>query len=132
MNQIRVRPQYHFRRTTDGVDAWFVARLIDLAADLPVQQIDPRAVVELDEDHWYSVGDMTPTPRSVIEHASLIRSCDLSYPIILDAAGRVMDGMHRVCKAVMDDVASIPAKRFIADPAPDYVNCDPATLPYDR
>ena len=32
----------------------------------------------------------------------LIDEADLRYPIILDRAGRVMDGMHRICKPVRE------------------------------
>lgn len=67
-----------------------------------------------------------------MEHAKLINEADLSYAIILDAHGRVMDGMHRICKAVMIGTSEIDAVQFHVDPPPDYKNCDPATLPYDH
>ena len=58
-------------------------------------------------------------------------AADLAYPIILDSAGRVMDGMHRVSKALMQGATQIAAVQFEQDPAPDYVDCDPDLLPYD-
>jgi hypothetical protein len=61
----------------------------------------------------------------------LVNAADIRYPIILDKDGRVMDGMHRVCRAILDGVVKIPAVRFEADPDPDFVNCDPDRLPYD-
>jgi hypothetical protein len=60
----------------------------------------------------------------------LIEQSDLSFPIILDASGRVMDGMHRVCKAVYEERSAISARQFSQDPAPDYVDCTPDELPY--
>ncbi|XOV84654.1 MAG: hypothetical protein ACFHXK_05940 [bacterium] len=127
---VDIRPQYHFRRTPDGLDAYDVKKLIRLSAALPIIKINPHDIAELDQNHWYfSGGD--PTPRSIIEHLQLIQACDLSYPIILDAQGRLMDGMHRVCKAVMADERQILAVRFTTDPPPDYVNCRPEDLPYD-
>ena len=66
-----------------------------------------------------------------MEHLQLIQACDLAYPIILDAQGRLMDGMHRVCKAVMSGETQILAVQFTTDPEPDYVNCHPEDLPYD-
>jgi hypothetical protein len=128
---IKLRPQYHLRRTSVGIDAFDVRRLIELAKGLPVRMIDPRQLVELDEDHWYSHTNNRPTPRSIIEHLRLVRRCDTRYPIILDQDGRVMDGMHRVCKAIMEEEARIPAVQFAEDPAPDFVNCDPSMLPYE-
>ncbi|MOA54550.1 hypothetical protein D3C78_1781890 [compost metagenome] len=58
-------------------------------------------------------------------------AADLAYPIILDSEGRVMDGMHRVSKALMQGATHIDAVQFEQDPAPDYVDCDPDALPYD-
>lgn len=125
-----IRPQYHLRRTGHGIDAWDVRRLVDLSKDLPVYHVDPRQFAELDENHWYFQAVTEPTPRSILEHVELVLTCDLRHPIILDASGRVMDGMHRICRAILDGVDRIPAVRFEADPAPDFVDCDPAELPY--
>jgi hypothetical protein len=42
-----------------------------------------------------------------------------------------MDGMHRICKAVVIGQSTVPALKFEEDPQPDFVNCDPDELPYD-
>lgn len=126
-----VRPQYHFRRTPTGLDAWDVRRLIVLSRALPVVEIDPSTIVELDSNHWFSNGSDKPTPRRIVEHVRLIRACDLAWPIILDSQGRLMDGMHRVCRAILDGRARIQAVQFAVDPEADFRNCDPASLPYD-
>ena len=124
-----IRPQYHFRASDEGLLAWDVGRLISLTADLPIRDILVSEIPELDENHWYT--HATPTCRSIIEHAELIDQADLSYPIILDQSGRVMDGMHRVCKALMNGVERIPCVQFPIDPKPDYVDRAPDSLPYD-
>ncbi len=127
-----MRAQYHLRQTDTGIDAWCVRRLIELSSALPVRMINPHAFAELHENHWYfHDNDVEPTPSSMIEHMRLIIDADLDFPIILDQAGRVMDGMHRICKAVLHDIKAIPAVRFETDPEPDYVDCDPTELPYD-
>ncbi|MEM9300592.1 MAG: hypothetical protein AAGE01_00690 [Pseudomonadota bacterium] len=126
-----LRAQYHLRRTPIGIDAFDVRRLVALSRQLPVRMIDPNRVAELDEDRWYFEPGEQPTPRSIVQHLELIQACDLRYPIILDRSGRLMDGMHRVCKAVLEGVERIPAVQFELDPEPDYVNCKPADLPYD-
>ena len=128
----KVRAQYHFRQTSTGLDAWDVRRLIALSEKLPVKQIDPNNISEIDANHWYLEAGLTPTPRSIIDHAKLIAECDISYPIILDSGGRLMDGMHRVCRAIMDKVDSLPAVQFLIDPPPDHTDCDPKKLPYDN
>lgn len=126
-----IRPQYHLRRTADGIDAFEVRRLIELSKELPVKMIDPESLAELDLDHWYFHTKSNPTPRSFLEHMRLVLAADITYPIILDQRGCVMDGMHRVVKALLDGVAAVPAVQFIEDPTPDYVRCDPDMLPYD-
>ncbi len=126
-----VRAQYHFRTSEQGLLAWDVRRLIELSKDLPVRSIPLSDIAEIDENHWYAHGAVVPTCRSLIEHYRLIEASDLSYPIILDQRGRVMDGMHRVCKALLSGIADIAAVQFRVDPEPDYINCDPESLPYD-
>ena len=126
-----LRPQYHFRQTDHGLSAWRVQRLVELSQDLPAVWINPLDVNELHTNHWYFHDGAIPSPASMIEHMRLIDACDVKYPIILDAQGRVMDGMHRVCKAVLHQIERIPAVQFETDPEPDYEQCDPAMLPYD-
>ncbi len=126
-----IRPQYHLRQTDTGIDAWDVKRLISLAEELTPYSVDPGSFEELNNNHWYFQNTRAPTPLSIIEHIRLIQDCDLAYPVILDADGRVMDGMHRICKAILEDVPSIQAVRFEVDPEPDFVDCDPAALPYE-
>lgn len=126
----KIRPQYHFRRTRTGIDAWRVERLIELSKDLSIQEIDPHEVAELRENHWYLHQSSVPSPHSIMEHVRLIRDCDLTCPVILDSNGRVMDGMHRICKAVLEGRSKIPAVQFAQDPEADFEDCDPHELPY--
>lgn len=58
--------------------------------------------------------------------------CDLTFPVILSSDGRVMDGMHRVCKALLEGIEDINAVRFVRDPEPDYIGAHPDDLPYDE
>lgn len=52
------------------------------------------------------------TVRKVVEHCKLISEADTSYPIILGHDGCVMDGMHRVARAMLDGRSEIDAVRF--------------------
>ena len=129
--RLAIRAQYHFRASEQGLLAWDVRRLVRLSRDLPLQAVALSDIAELDREHWYGHGSATPTVRSVVEHCQLIMAADLAYPIILDSVGRVMDGMHRIGKALMLGHDYIDAVQFTVDPAPDYLDCDPDTLPYD-
>ena len=125
-----MRKQYHFRPSQHGAFAWDVDRLVALTKEFPRVQVPLSLIRELDEPFWFGPDDV-PTCRAVAEHARLIEATDLSHPIILAADGRVMDGMHRVCKAVLLDHATITAVRFVIDPAPDYTDVRPDELSYD-
>lgn len=46
-----VRAQYHFRMSPEGLCAWDVRRLIELALDLPLIRVLLTAIRELDEPY---------------------------------------------------------------------------------
>ena len=126
-----MRNQYYFRRSTRGLLAWDVDRLVALSVQFPRIELSLAAIRELDAP-FSSEHEDTLTWRNVAEHAGLIEAADLSFPIILSSDGSVMDGMHRVAKAVLLGRATIEAVQFTEDPAPDFVDMDPNELPYDR
>ena len=129
--RLAIRAQYHFRDSEQGLLAWDVRRLVRLSRDLPRQAVALGEIAELDQVHWYGHDAARPTVRSVVAHCQLMMAADLAYPILLDSAGRVMDGMHRVGKALLLGHSHIEARRFAVDPEPDYQDCDPDSLPYD-
>lgn len=125
-----IRPQYHFRNSERGLLAWDVRKLIGMAAELPVFDLPLDQVQELDESFWFDLEGDAPTCRKIAEHARLIQDVELSYPILIDPEGRVMDGMHRVCKALELGWKAIPARRLTELPEPDFVGVSPEDLPY--
>ncbi|WP_303748141.1 hypothetical protein [Stenotrophomonas pigmentata] len=127
-----MRRQYHFRKSEAGLLAWDVHRLIALSRDLPVSNIALSAVAELDEAYWWDADSPPPTCRQVIEHLQLVEAADLQYPIILCPQGRVMDGMHRVAKALLLGKSDVAAVRLPELPSPDHVGVDPDDLCYDE
>ncbi len=125
-----MRKQYHFWPGAQGLDAWDVDRLIELSRDLPVHEVPLDSIPEVDGPYWFHAGE--PTVRRLIKHMGYVQAADLAYPIILGADGRVMDGMHRIVRAILDGHDTIRAVRFETQPDPDYPDCDPTALPYDR
>lgn len=117
-----MRKQYHFRRGERGLLVWDVERLIELSRGLPRSEVELAALRELDEPYWFRETETEPTCRALVEHMRLIEGADLSFPIILSSDGRVMDGMHRVAKALLAGLSTVPAVRFERDPEPDYLN----------
>jgi hypothetical protein len=125
-----VRKQYHFWPAERGFDAWDVDRLIALSSDLPVESVRLESIWEIDTSYWFDGSNEIATVRKVVKHAQLISEVDFSYPIILGHDGRVMDGMHRVAKALLEGRAEIDAVRFSSPVEPDYRECFPDELPY--
>ncbi len=126
-----MRRQYHFRATTAGLCAWDVDRLLELVQDRPTEQVPLDAIAELDTEYWFDHG-YAPTVRAVVEHARLLADADLAWPILLDPGGGVLDGMHRVGKALLLGERTIAARRLTTLPPPDHVGVHPSDLPYDR
>ncbi|MEM1430309.1 MAG: hypothetical protein AAGG09_12710 [Pseudomonadota bacterium] len=125
-----MRKQYHARRVGEDVWIWDVHRLVRLSRDLTPLHLPLRELRELDRNWWYSDPESTPTPRSIAAHMVLVRQTDLSHPILLCAEGRLMDGMHRAVKAVLEERDAIAAVRFPVTPEPDYRNVALEDLPY--
>jgi len=130
-NTVTVRKQYHFWPGDDGFDAWDVDRLVELSRTLPVREVDLTSIWEVDTVYWFDEETDPPTVRGVVEHVRLVQEVDMSYPIILGHDGRVMDGMHRVARALLEGETTISAVRFEGPLPPDYRNCHPDDLPYD-
>jgi hypothetical protein len=124
-----MRKQYYFRPSPAGLLAWDVDRLVELSRTLPVRAVPLEEIRELDDP--FSGADEAPTWRSFAAHCRLVQDAELRYPIIRAADGAVMDGMHRVCKALIEGRDAIDAVQFDADPEPDYVGRRPHELPYD-
>lgn len=127
-----MRQQYHRRQSGEDVFIWNVNKLAERANDMPIIDLALSDIAELDETFWYSDRDKNmPTCRSVADHAKLIEETDIKYPILVCPEKRVIDGMHRVCKAYMQRLSSLKAVVFDPMPEPDYKNIDLEELPYD-
>ncbi|MDO5505679.1 MAG: hypothetical protein Q4F49_05225 [Pseudoxanthomonas suwonensis] len=126
-----MRKQYHSRPGPDGRLIWDVDRLVALTHGLTPEWIQLADIGELDETWWYDAEGDRPTCRSLVGHFRLMQEADLAYPIIVCPDGRVMDGMHRVTKALLEGREAIQAYRLPTLPPPDHVGVALEDLPYD-
>ncbi len=124
----QMRKQYHFRQVGRETYIWDVHSLVTLSAKLNVKETLITDIQELNEAYWFP--DTHPTTQQIIEHMQLVNAADLSYPIILCAEGRVMDGMHRIAKAILGHQTHIQAVQFEHTPKPDFINVDTDDLDY--
>ena len=123
---------YRPRRDDDLFDAWDVGRLVELASALPVEEVSVSSISEIDEVYWVGADGAPPTVRIIVEHLRLVRDADLDYPILFSNEGRVLDGMHRVARALLEGVPKIRARRFVVDPPADHVAIKLGDVPHDE
>jgi hypothetical protein len=70
--------------------------------------------------------------REFVEHMRLVLDVDPAYPVILGSDGRLMDGMHRVARVLLEGRTTVPAVRFEVDPEPDFRDTHPDDLSYEE
>jgi hypothetical protein len=86
-----------------------------LARELPVME------VPLDHLGLYYTYEKL-TLREMVMHMKAVQAADLDKPIILDEDGELMDGRHRLMKAMLQGDATIKVVRFDENPSPDRVS----------
>jgi hypothetical protein len=94
-----------------GRHTWSVARLFELTRELPVME------VPLDHLHMYNTYEKL-TLREMVMHMKAVNNADLEKPIILDENGELMDGRHRLMKAMLLGIPTIKVVRFAENPTP--------------
>lgn len=104
-------PPYDQQMAAIGRLKWSVARLVELARGLPVMDI-PMAHLNV-----YNTYENL-TLRQMAGHIRAVMDADMNYPIILDEDGEIMDGRHRVLKALVEGLPTIKAVRFLENPDP--------------
>ena len=90
---------------------WSVPRLFELSKKLPVMTI-PLEHINI----YHKYDDLTL--RDLVGHMKSVQAADLKYPIILDEDGEIMDGRHRLMKALLEGKKTIQAVRFEENPEP--------------
>lgn len=107
---------------TDNKKVWKITSLFYHVKEQNLEVFDlPLCGINLATTVW-SFGDLR-----IIDFAKHWKRADkanLDYPIILDEDGFIMDGWHRVAKALFLGLATIKAVRFDVTPDCDYVRSD--------
>ena len=97
----------------DGKYCYSVTSLIQQVEEQKLESFDyPVAAFNMRSFPW---NDIT-TYRDFLSHCKRVRDTDLSYPLILHCDGWIMDGAHRMCKAILEGKETIKAVRFIKEP----------------
>ena len=105
--------------TPDGdEECWEVATLWEAAKGLTPETIDLATLGETtDPDCWVHLW-RDPTHPRVVPELPRVTTADLSYPVILHPNGWLMDGCHRVVRALMSGETTVLAVRFTPDTLP--------------
>ena len=98
-----------------GGRRWLMANLIAMSKDLEVFDL-PLIGLDLLVSPWECA-----SVASFIYHVQRVQDCDLKHPVILGAEGQLMNGWHRICKAILQGDETIKAVRFETTPGADIV-----------
>ncbi len=103
------------RYVTDD-KVWVVTNLIARAKELKPFDL-PLVAIYSGSDVWAPTG----SAYGIAHHVRRAMDVDTAYPIILDQEGFIMDGWHRVLRALIDGKETIKAVRFTETPPHDYL-----------
>ena len=93
-------------------------RLISLSSEL--EQFD----IPLKHLNIHNLYPQIETTKEFVDHIGYVINADMSCPIILDEEGYVMDGRHRIAKALLEKHETIKAVRFDVTPDCCFVEED--------
>lgn len=110
---MKIKPFYSPKeqQCTLGNHTWSVPRLFELSRELPVMDVPLNHL-----SVYYRYEKLTL--REMVTHMQAVNDADLNMPIILDEDGELMDGRHRLMKAMLHGNETIKAVRFDENPAP--------------
>lgn len=94
-----------------GRHSWSVSRLFELTRFLPVMEVPLNHL-----SVYYTYEKITL--REMVMHMKAVNDADLDKPIIMDEDGELMDGRHRLMKAMLAGAETIKAVRFDENPPP--------------
>jgi hypothetical protein len=95
-------------------DVWEVDKLIEATQHFEVKRFDVNKI-DLDDALEWTNNNV----RDMIKHYQRIVGADIGIPIILRSDGLVMDGWHRIIRAIAE-CHPLNYVQFEVDPPPDY------------
>jgi len=111
--------------SSNVVESWNVETLVEAAKDLPIIEYELT-----NESYDKSLNWTLDNVSDFICHMKRVEDCDINVPIILRADGVVMDGRHRIVKAMALGLRVLPARQFVVDPEPYHRYHKPANVGY--
>lgn len=105
-------------------ERWVVPRLWEASKALPITEVVIATLEEVTDPHGWLRHWRAPSHPLVAPEMGRVLTADLDYPIILHPEGWVMDGCHRIVRALREGRSTIRAVRFTYEtlPSPDEIN----------
>lgn len=100
-------------RSVINNEYWLTKNLIEKSKDFTVFDLDLISV-DLGVMPWCCNSIM-----HFIGHTIDVNESDIKYPVIIAPSGWVLNGWHRIVKAIIMNERSVPAVRFVDMPDPD-------------
>lgn len=94
---------------------WRINDLQEVVKDQPVFEV-PLAFLDLAAHDFHDEGGLI----AFAEHMRHVNDADLDYPIIFDQWGRILDGRHRIVKALLEGRTTIKAQKVPDEASPTY------------
>ena len=117
---MRRRRQTHSTERDGKRYIWYTDRLWQRARELPEFDIEVESFQELDRDCWFGAG-RTPTIREVTAHCKRINDVETRFPVVINENGSLMDGGHRLARALLEGEETVRAVQFEEMPEPDVI-----------
>jgi len=124
-----MKNKYYSRKVNGETLIWEVDKLVKLSEHYLPKEIMIESIDELDENYWFQEDEDKPSVREIAKHIEYAKKTSFKYPVILSSDGKVMDGMHRILKALMTGKETIKVIQFLEDPEPDHKNKKLSKLP---
>jgi len=104
-------------KTHDG-NEWRVSDLVQLVKEMDLVAFDlPLQYISLHTERF-----MCEDIYEFMQHMKQVNEADLSISIIMSHRGQILDGRHRICKAIMEGKTTIKCFKLDYDVRPTKVN----------
>ena len=115
----RISGQTYSERSDGWKKYWKVEDLWEVAEGLPIEYIPLQLLTDqLEGTYWTQGEEEDVTPQWVLGHTRRILKADLNYPILVNSENTIVDGIHRLCRAVLDGRDDIAVQRIEELPPP--------------
>ena len=99
-----------------GNRVWKASTLVEKVKELKLEPFKLQIqAIDLSASPWTG-----KTIYDIAGHVKRALAADLSHPVIMSEYGWIMDGWHRILKAIIEDKPYVLAVRFELDPVEDY------------